>query len=216
MSHLIFAAFALLCRPQNYLRMVLFSFPVHTKRLLPLLLCCSSFFLSDQSFAGGMPSRCLEDSVMIDQTLRMQIPCVHAYDEQLEAGVKKANNKLLYLTVLKLDGKSAPLSVSKYPSAETKTIEQAFKENETYRPPNSESFYRILEHGEAKRGGKILRYKITEITFESGGKTNSILYYFMKGDASKELYELKVVCDPERLAAFKELAEKIALSVSFQ
>jgi hypothetical protein len=106
-------------------------------RLLFALLFTFSSCLTFGRMTFHLPLK-IDDTIRVNQSMRMQINFPFVHNEEFEKGMKKANDKVLYVAVLTVDGSQVPLSVSKYSKKEKTTIQQAFEENATYRPPNSE------------------------------------------------------------------------------
>jgi hypothetical protein len=120
---------------------------------------------------------------------------------------------MIYVAVVTTASGRYPFAVSVYHQNDPTEITKAFEETVHFKAPDA-SGYKLLDWGVDKKSNKILRYKVSEISFDAA-KTNSIMYYFMKGDASPDLYEIKISCSPQNSKELKTLLEKIALSLKF-
>ena len=163
--------------------------------------------------ATSLAQKAASKRIVIDGSLSLSISTPHQ-DERLTKALKDLNDKIIYVAIINISSKKVPFAISKYHSEEIITIDSAFEETINFRPVDSDA-YKLVESGTYKKDNKVLRYKISEITFSTGTKTNSIMYYFMKGEASSDLYEIKLSSSPKNRKENKAVLEQIALSVSF-
>ena len=129
--------------------------------------------------------------------------------------VRTMNPSIVFVAIVKLPDENAFFSISAYDMGETMTIDSAFmKSLNTQGTISGEPVvnYRVIDHGIRSRDDKILRYKIS---FDPETKY-SIIYYIMKNDASRLLYELRTVCESEAaLKGLQESLEKVVISSDF-
>ena len=129
--------------------------------------------------------------------------------------VQSMNPSIMFVAIAELPDENALFSISAYDMGEIMTIDSAFmKSVNTKGTISGEPVvnYRVIDHGTRSRDDKILRYKIS---FNPETKY-SIIYYIMKNDASRYLYELKAVCESEAaLAGLQESLEEVVVSSGF-
>jgi hypothetical protein len=129
--------------------------------------------------------------------------------------VRSTNPSIMFVAIAERPDENALISISAYDMGETMTIDSAFmKSVNTKGTISGETVvnYRVIDHGIRSRDDKILRYKIS---FNPETKY-SIIYYVMKNDASRFLYELKAVCESEAaLAGLQESLEEVVVSSGF-
>ncbi len=122
------------------------------------------------------------------------------------------NKNLIYLTGLNVASNKTLFSVSKYVNQKDISFDSAFSMTVNYVPKVgsfNNSDYHLLDFGKYKVNGKELRYKISNPLENE----ISIMYYFMKGNSSKEMYEIKATCNRETQKQCKQFMENVALSV---
>lgn len=151
--------------------------------------------------------------IVIDSALSLTIATPHQ-DEKLTKALKAFNDKIMYVAIVNIASQKIPFAVSKYHSEEMRSIDSAFDQTVRFKAADDD-VYKLVEAGTYKKDDKVLRYKISEITFDGGAKTNSVMYYFMKDDASNDLYEIKLSGNPKNRKELKAVLEQVALSVSF-
>ena len=125
------------------------------------------------------------------------------------------NPSIMFVAIAELPDEKALFSLSINDMGETIPIDSAYVKSVNSQGTfsgESVNNYRIIDHGIRNRDDKILRYKIS---FNPETKY-SIMYYVMKNDTSRFLYELKAVCEYEtNLAGLQESLESIILSSGF-
>lgn len=157
------------------------------KIILPLLFV----LLTATSFSQKSTGK----RIVIDGTLSLKIATPHQ-DEKLTKALKDLNDKIMYVAIVNIASQKIPFAVSKYHSEEMISIDSAFDQTVRFKAADHD-VYKLVEAGTYKKDDKVLRYKISEITFDAGAKANSVMYYFMKGDASNDLYEIKLAATPK-------------------
>jgi hypothetical protein len=154
-----------------------------------------------------------QNPLIINDAISLVIPVKYETNEELSRVLFSANDKMVYVAVVTTASGRYPFAVSVYHDKERVKIAKAFEETVHFKSPGTGG-YKLLDWGTYVKDNKTLRYKITEIRFDTA-KTNSIMYYFMKGDESTDLYEIKITCNPKSREELKTLLEKIALSLKF-
>ncbi|MGN6164482.1 MAG: hypothetical protein ACTHOF_08075 [Flavisolibacter sp.] len=175
------------------------------KKILPLLFV----LLTATCFSQNAPGK----RIVIDGTLSLSLSN-YQQDERLTKALQDVNNKIVYVAIINTAPKKIPFAVSKYHSEAVRSIDSAFDQTVRFKAADDD-VYKLVEAGTYKKDDKVLRYKISEITFDGGAKTNSVMYYFMKEDASNDLYEIKLSGNPKNRKELKAVLEQVALSVSF-
>lgn len=152
--------------------------------------------------------------VEVDGTIRFVVPYQHTFSEELLKVLLTVNDKLLYVATLKAETEDQPVmfSVSKYMNDNRVSIQEAFDGTVKFRP--DVAGYELLGHGTEQVAGRILRYKISNVSYD-GSEVASIMYYFMNNDASEALYELKVACSRQELEKYRKALRSIAASLTF-
>ena len=153
------------------------------------------------------------DPLIINNAISLLVPVKYETNEELTRLLSTANDKIIYAAVLTTAAGKVPFAVSVYHNEAPTDITKAFKETVHFKAPDTKG-YKLVDWGTYQKDNKTLRYKISEISFDSG-KTNSVMYYFMKGDASTDLYEIKISGNSKGRGEQKKLLEKIALSLKF-
>jgi hypothetical protein len=156
--------------------------------------------------------------VNIDSSVSINIEDKFHSDSNYLNELKKVNDAICDLLYLDIGKDKYPFVVSKYVNTEPVNIDSAFMisvKSIAKFPTGVNTEYALLDFNTYKKGGKILRYKISEISFGNGKKIDNVMYYFMKDEVSDCLYELKMSCDSTHLNLCKESLEKIAMTVNF-
>ena len=124
-----------------------------------------------------------------DGVLHYQINVPHELRNDLLQVVKKGNPNIVQLEMLKIQDNNLPLGTSVYEGDEIKPIEDVLK-NYVYNI-NANDVTRNIEGKSFKKDGKVFYRKIT-ISNMSDRQVYNVMYYFMKNNKSKTLYELKL------------------------
>jgi len=137
-------------------------------------------------------------------------------DEAFKNTMIQVNSNILYMAICDTNDAKYLFMVSKYMLNTKTSIEEAFAQ--TVKPttnPNTDSLtdhLQLIDYKTYDVQGKTIRYKISK-HFDT---VYTIMYYFMKDDSSKELYEIKTTANQNNLAKAQHFLEKVALSVEFK
>lgn len=124
-----------------------------------------------------------------DGVIHYQINVPHELRNDLLQVVKKGNPNIVQLDMLKVQGNNLPLGISIYEGDDVTSIENVLK-NYVYNVKANE-VTRNIEGKSFKKDGKVFHRKIT-ISNMGDRKVYNVMYYFMKNNKSKTLYELKL------------------------
>ena len=151
------------------------------------------------------------NTITLDRAVSFEMPFPHKNIPELFKNIKALNDKLIYVAFL---DKGDAFSVSKYQNGKAVSIDAAFYQTVKTRAIEGNG-YKLIDFGIYKKLGKILRFKISEITYGNGKNVYCLMDYFMKGQASDTLYEIKIACSLSEIDAnFKKL-EHIATTFKF-
>jgi len=130
-----------------------------------------------------------QKSISPDGVFNYQINVKHELAKDLLAAVKKSNPNIIQLEIVTIKGENIPFAISKYEGGEVTIIEVALKDYVYNVKANS-----ITKTIEAKSFTKEGRVFHRKITISSMGDKNvyNVMYYFMKNNKSKFLYEIKL------------------------
>lgn len=173
---------------------------------------CFLLILSGFGFAQNMEKIALDEG-----RFEFELPdyCIPLPESFMEA-MKPLNEFVVYGANCNDENTNALLSVSIYDGEAPASIEDAFEETvNTVGGSNlnmNPSAYRLIDFKTYDKDGRTLRYKISL----SDGEVYSIMFYFMKNDHGKDLFELKGVTRHDSLADAFKLLEKAALSAEFK
>lgn len=153
----------------------------------------------------------------VDAHLSLVLPDGATESKECTDLLKKANNDILFFRLLNIKkDKQIMVSVSKYVNSTPADINEAFYEfTVVYEPTNQENMgfaYKLLSYDSYKKEGRLLYTKVSS-PFPSNC---AVMFYFMRNNFSKELYELKLVGDINDLKTIKQIAEIMALSVEVE
>lgn len=133
---------------------------------------------------------------------------------ELYNAIKEMNPNLIYLAKLDTNNIYSPLfSVCKYVGDAKTPMEIVFIENIVkYSSELLGDKSTLIDFGVFEKGGKRLRYKITQPPLEGMYK---FMYYFMKNDHDETFYELSINGAKEHLSYSDSIITNIAESFIF-
>ena len=141
--------------------------------------------------------------------------CKNVTNEELGKTLMEINPTINFIALVPFTFGNSLFSVSAYDLKEGTPIDSAF--NKTLKHVavlgvDPAENYRLVDSGIKNLNDKYLRYKISCID----DSTYSIMYYFMKGDYSSVLYEIKAVCQSkDNILTVQQFLENIALTAKF-
>jgi hypothetical protein len=141
--------------------------------------------------------------------------CKNITNEELGKTLMEINPTINFIALVPFPFGNSLFSVSAYDLKEKTPIDSAFNKTLIHiaiQGDDPAENYRLVDSGIKNLNEKYLRYKISFID----DSTFNIMYYFMKGDFSSVLYEIKAVCQSkENIITVQDFLEKIALTVKF-
>lgn len=134
--------------------------------------------------------------------------------DELLTSLKEINENIIFLrSISKLKSKPVLFAVSRYENSEPVKLSSAFYEQTVNQhPTNLEDIsenHKVISFREYIKGNKTLYTKVSK-PFE--GQCN-IMYYLMKDNFSKVMYEIKLSGKLSEKEEMEFIAEKIALTV---
>jgi hypothetical protein len=129
-----------------------------------------------------------QKSISPDGVFNYQINFQYELQDNLLPFMKKANPSIIQLAKVKFDDKSFLLGISKLEGDNIESIDAVVK-NYVYNI-KANSHTRNIEGKTFIKDGKYYHRKIT-ISIVEGSEVYNVMYYFMKGNKSKILYEMK-------------------------
>lgn len=130
-----------------------------------------------------------QKSLSPDGVIHYQINVPHELRNDLLQVVKKGNPNIVQLDMLKIQDNNLPLGISIYEGDDVTSIEDVLK-NYVYNVKANEVTSNI-EGKSFNKDGKVFHRKIT-ISNMGDRQVYNVMYYFMKNNKSKTLYELKL------------------------
>ena len=164
-----------------------------------------------------MLSECNDSSqsrVVLNHEFSFTLPFIYEANSELLDVVHEVNSDVIgfYLLDLK-DIPNTTMTVSCYIASVPMTLHDAFlKETVPAKPDNLGSLsndYKLISFDHYTKSGKSLYLKVSS---PMSGICN-VMYYFMKNNYDKSMYEIKVAGNEADQAILKNLAEKLAMTV---
>jgi hypothetical protein len=148
-----------------------------------------------------------------DGVIHYQINVPHELRNDLLQVVKKGNPNIVQLEMLKIQGNNLPIAISIYEGDDVTSIENVLK-NYVYNVKANE-VTRNIEGKSFKKDGKVFHRKIT-ISNMGDRQVYNVMYYFMKNNKSKTLYELKLNGSITKRQLIENTSYDIAKTVYFK
>lgn len=177
------------------------------KKVFITTFCCSLLVFGLFSFQKTLRIRVNED-------LSLVIPLPNVELEELFSAITKVNPTVIFLRSLSTS-KNKPIlfAVSRYENSKPVKLSSAFYElTANHNPTNLVDLskeHKVISFREYKKGNKTLYTKVSK-PFE---EHCVVMYYFMKDNFSKVMYEIKLSGKLSEKKEMESIAEKIALSV---
>jgi hypothetical protein len=152
--------------------------------------------------------------IKINEDLSLVIPLPNVELGELFSAITKVNPTVIFLRSLS-NSKSKPIlfAVSRYENSKPVKLSSAFYEQTANHHPTNlgdiSKNHQVISFREYIKRNKTLYYKVSK-PFE--GQCN-VMYYFMKDNFSKVMYEIKLSGKLSEKEEMESIAEKIALSV---
>lgn len=153
-----------------------------------------------------------------DTGFRFDLPeyCENLTEDDLGKAIMSSNPTMEFIALAKLPFGNTLLSVSVYDLGEITLIDSALARTIRYVPEevsnNSADRYKLVDNGVKRIDEKDLRYKISCVN----DSVYNIMYYFMRGDSSRLLYEIKSACTAQdQIKIIQDLLEEIGLNAAF-
>jgi tetratricopeptide (TPR) repeat protein len=141
--------------------------------------------------------------------------CKNITDDELGRLLKEANPNLCYIAEVSFSFGNELFGVSCYNKGKEINIDTAFLETVKHiatLPNEPAENYKVVNYGIRKYDEKVLRFKISCVK----DSVYSIMYYFMKDNYSRFLYEMKLTCRKHNdLKTTQNYLEKIALTANY-
>ena len=169
--------------------------------------CCSLLVFGLFSFQNTPRIRVNED-------LSLVIPLPNVELEELFLAITKVNPTVIFLRSFS-SSKNKPIlfAVSRYENSKPVKLSSAFYEQTANHKPTNlgdiSKDHKVISFREYIKGNKTLYSKVSK-PFE---EQCNVMYYFMKDNFSKVMYEIKLSGKLSEKEEMESIAEKIALSV---
>ena len=152
--------------------------------------------------------------IRVNKELSLIIHLPNGEQEELFSAITKVNSTVIFLrSVLTSKNNQILFAVSRYENSKAVKLSNAFNEQTANHNPTNlgdiSKDHKVISFREYKKGNKILYTKVSK-PFE---EHCVVMYYFMKDNFSKVMYEIKLsgkICEKEQM---ESIAEKIALTV---
>ncbi len=157
-----------------------------------------------------------QGKIKIDSSVSIVLPYRYDKDQSLLKALQQMNETVVYATILyTAKNEKILFTTSRYINEEAILIDSAFNETVQHIPEGMEEIYMLVDYGKYNKDGRALRFKQSKIRIANGKEVFNIMYYFMKDDRSKEMYEIKISGSKDDSIRDKNILEKIALSLKF-
>lgn len=152
--------------------------------------------------------------IRVNKELSLVIHLPNGEQEELFSAITKVNPTVIFLrSVLISKNKQILFAISKYENSKAVKLSSAFYElTANHNPTNLGDLskeHKVISFREYKKGNKTLYTKVSK-PFE---EHCVVMYYFMKDNFSKVMYEIKLSGKLSEKEEMESIAEKIALSV---
>ncbi len=148
---------------------------------------------------------------------RFDLPdyCENLNEDELGKTIIASNPAIEFVALVKYSFGNSLLSVSVFDLGEITLLDTAFLRTVHYVPEEvdmTDDCYSLVDYGVKTINDKILRYKISCLN----DSVYNIMYYFMKGDSSRIIYEIKSACTShDQIPIVRDLLEEIGLTTTF-
>ena len=152
--------------------------------------------------------------IRVNEDLSLVISLPNVELEELFSAITKVNPTVIFLRSLSTS-KNKPIlfAVSRYETTKSLSLSSAFYEQTANHKPTNlgdiSKEHKVISFREYKKGNKTLYTKVSK-PFE---EHCVVMYYFMKDNFSKVMYEIKLSGKLSDKEEMESIAEKIALSV---
>lgn len=152
--------------------------------------------------------------IKINDDMSLVIPVYSGELEDLFTRITEANANVIFLrSLITLKNKQILFSVSRYETTKSLSLSSAFYEQTANHKPTNlgdiSKDHKVISFREYIKGNKTLYSKVSK-PFE---ERCNVMYYFMKDNFSKVMYEIKLSGKLSEKKEMESIAEKIALSV---
>lgn len=138
-------------------------------------------------------------------------------EEDLGRTMRELNPSLTFIALVPFTFGNGLFSVSIYDLSIETTIDSAFIKSVNHKATiideGQVDNYELIDYGVKESNDKFLRYKISF----TGNISYNIMYYFMKDNYSRYLYELKMICpSQDNIEEVKSFLESVAWTAGFE
>ena len=152
-----------------------------------------------------------------DTGFRFDLPeyCENLTEVDLGRALIASNPTIEFVALVKFPSVNTVLTVSVYDLGEITLIDSALARTIRYIPTevdNTVDRYKLVDYGVKRIDDKDLRYKISCVN----DSLFNIMYYYMNGDSSRLLYEIKSTCtSQDQIKTVQHFLEEIGLKTAF-
>lgn len=152
--------------------------------------------------------------IRVNEDLSLVIPLPNVELEELFSAITKVNPTVIFLrSVLTSKNNQILFAVSRYENSRAVKLSNAFYEQTANHNPTNlgdiSKDHKVISFKEYKKGNTTLYTKVSK-PFEGHCV---VMYYFMKDNFSKVMYEIKLSGKLSEKEEMESIAEKITLSV---